>query len=56
MGFTGGELSAKSHDVKTLGNPGLKFSFKNGIFIFEEHHFFVVIIIFSGIMQYSNFA
>jgi hypothetical protein len=33
---------------------GLKFSFENGIFIYEKNYFFVVISIFSGIMQYSK--
>ena len=34
--------------------PGLKFSFENGILIYEKHHFSIVISIFSGIMQYSK--
>jgi len=34
----------------------LKFSIENGILITKEHHFFIVITIFSGIMLYSKLA
>lgn len=57
MGFTRDDkLRAESFQIKALRNPGLKFSMKNGIFIYEEPHFFIVITVFSGIMLYSKFT
>jgi hypothetical protein len=39
-----------------MENRGLKFPVENGILIEGEAYFFVVIVFFSGIMQYLNFA
>jgi len=55
------ELKDKNYELKAMDsnpweNRGLKFSEKNGIFICLELHFFIVIIIFSGIMHYSKFT